>query len=115
MPTGLRTDPEQPRLTASEAARAELRWLQQRQRDLPEVMREAAAAGRTETVIRLRTEYDQMPVKLWSAEYTAVQAELAERGESGRAQPRRPELLNRARELVAELYLRPAYPGLRPQ
>jgi hypothetical protein len=96
-------------LSPAERAWAHLRQLQQHHRDLPGVMREAAAAGRFEAVERLRLEFEQMPVKLWSAEYTAVQAELA----SGN-RDRRTELRERARELASELYRRPAWPGLTP-
>jgi hypothetical protein len=91
-----------------------MRKLTERQRDLPGLMRDAAQRGSVDAVFRLRLEYEQMPLRLWAAEYCAVQAELAERPGPGRAHPRRPELLDRARELAAELYRRPAWPGLTP-
>jgi hypothetical protein len=65
-----------PQLTPAEAAWAEHRRLTQRQRDLPELMRDAAKRGAFQLVAQLRIELDQMPARLWAAEYTAVHSEI---------------------------------------
>jgi hypothetical protein len=129
MPTGLRAEPgphvapgvpkptPTERDSASALAQAEARRLRDRQRDLPDLMREAAAGGRFEAVARLRAEWEQLPLRLWAAEYTAVQAELADVAKQrrpGEAHPRRLDLLERARELAMEIRPGLAKPTMTP-
>jgi hypothetical protein len=99
--TGLRTD-----LTPAERAHAEVRRLADRQRLLPDVMREAAQRGDFEGVARLRLEREQLPVRIWAAEYTAVHCELAAYDVRVRGGTDRHALLERATELARQAGLR---------
>jgi hypothetical protein len=99
MPTGLRAEPVQPQLTPVEAAEAELRRLKQRQADLPDLMRDAAKRGAFQLVAELRLEFEQLPLKVWAAEYTKVHSAI----EASRPGADRAGLNHRARELVLEI------------
>jgi hypothetical protein len=93
-----------------QAARAELARLQERQRELPDIMREAARRGDFRAVGELRVELEQLPLMLWAAEYTAVHVDIATR-------PRGSDVVGlkqRARELAMELHKGPAWPSHRP-
>jgi hypothetical protein len=59
---GYATRPDAP--PASEAARAELVALGTRRLVLPDLMREAAKAGRYDEVARLRLELEQLPYRV---------------------------------------------------
>lgn len=109
MPTGLDAHPAQPgrvELSPTERAQAEVRRLTERQRDLPDLMREAAAAGRFERVAQLRTEWDQLPVRIWAAEYAAVHSQLAAWDVRDRGNQDRHGLLEQATQLAHEAGLR---------
>jgi hypothetical protein len=91
------------------AARAEVRRLEERRDELPNLMREAAMRGDFRAVGDLRGELEQLPLRLWAAQYTEVHADLATN-----PRERRERLRHRARELAAELVKRPAWPSHRP-
>jgi hypothetical protein len=117
MPTGLRAEPPSsvPQPTTAEAAQAEARRLTGRQRLLPDLMREAAGEGRLEAVTCLRLEWDELPARLWAAEYTAVHAALNQPPpRPGQAHPYRHELMERARELAMAIRPGLARPTMTP-
>jgi hypothetical protein len=99
MPTGLQADTAQGQLTPAELAQAEVRRLTERQRDLPDLMREAAQRGAFQLVAELRLEFEQIPHRLWAARYTEVHCEI----EAARPGADRAALNHRARELVLEI------------
>jgi hypothetical protein len=72
-------------------------------------VRDAAMTGDYQTVAELRVELDELPARVWVAEYTAVHADLATN-----PRQRATELKQRARELAAELTRRPAWPSHQP-
>jgi hypothetical protein len=92
-----------------QAARAEMDRLKQRQAELPGIMRDAAVRGDFRAVGELRVELEQLPLRRWAAEYTAVHVELA-----ANPRERRLNLMQRARELAMEVHKRPAWPSHRP-
>lgn len=93
-------------LSPAEAAQAEVRRLTERQRDLPDLMREAAAAGRFERVAQLRTEWEQLPIQLWAAQYAEVHSKLAAWDPRDRGNQDRHGLLEQATQLAHEAGLR---------
>jgi hypothetical protein len=104
-------------LTPAELAEAEVRRLAERQRLLPDLMRDAAKRGSYDLVADLRIELEQLPLRLWAAEYTAVHSAIeasAPRPGWGRD---RADLEHRARELAMEVrpdLAKPTmYPGAR--
>lgn len=104
MPTGLRAELHPPQPTAAEPARAEARRLAERQRELPNLMREAARRGAFQLVADLRIEWDELPARLWAARYTAVHAELAAWDVPTRGQRDRHGVEMQAAELARELH-----------
>jgi hypothetical protein len=115
MPTGLQAEAGYHHPDADpkvEAAKVELDRLKQRQRELPNLMREAAVRGDFRAVGDLRVELEQLPLMRWAADYTATHAAIAARGRGWGADMI--GLKQRARELAAELVNRPAWPSHRP-
>jgi hypothetical protein len=110
MPTGLRAEVTRPEPTPAELAQAEVRRLQQRQAELPDLMRDAAKRGAFQLVAELRLEFEQMPRKVWAAEYTAVHAAI----EAARPGADRADLNHRARELAMEIRPGLAKPTVTP-
>ena len=104
MALGARVETIRPEPTPAELAQAEVRRLQQRQRDLPDLMREAAQRGAFQLVAELRIEWDQLPARLWAARYTALHSELAAWDVSARGQRDRHGLLMEVTELAQELH-----------
>jgi hypothetical protein len=99
MPTGLRAEVTRPEPTLVELAQAEVRRLQQRRAELPDLMRQAAQRGAFQLVAELRLEYEQLPIRLWAAEYTAVHCAI----QATRPGADRADLNHRARELAMEV------------
>jgi hypothetical protein len=103
MPTGLRAESGYGQLTPAEAARAEGRRLAQRRLLLPGLMREAAQRGAFQLVGDLRIEWDELPARLWAAEYTALHSELEAWDVSAQGQRDRHGLLTEVTRLAREL------------
>jgi hypothetical protein len=101
--TGLQAEQGRVEPTSVELAQAEVRRLTERQRLLPDLMREAATRGSYETVAKLRVEWEGLPLRLWAARYTAVQSELAAWDVRDRGARDRHSLLEQATELAQEL------------
>jgi hypothetical protein len=102
--TELRVEHGQPQLTAAEPAQAEVRRLTERQRELPNLMREAARRGAFQLVAELHIEWDELPARLWAARYTAVHSELAAWDVPTRGQRDRHGVEMQAAELARELH-----------
>jgi hypothetical protein len=93
-------------MSMAERARAEQRRLTDRQRLLPDLMREAAAAGSYEQVAKLRMEWDALPARLWADRYTEVHAELAAYDVTTRGARDGHSLLEQATRLARDLHSR---------
>jgi hypothetical protein len=99
-----------PELNPAELAQAEVRRLAERRQALPGLMRDAAKRGAFDLVADLRIELQQLPLRLWAAEYTAVHAAI-EAAPPGRD---RADLEHRARGLMLEIRPDQAMSTLRP-
>jgi hypothetical protein len=110
MPTGLRAEVPRVEPTPAELAQAEVRRLTQRRADLPDLMRDAAKRGAYQLVAELRLEFEQLPLRLWAAEYAAVHSAI----EAARPGSDRADLNHRARELAMEIRPGLARPTMTP-